>query len=207
MKKSETLGFEYENRGDYNIKYRQQYNAKNKENLKKVYKLYYESHKKKVLERSRKYQLKNKEKRHEIQRRYYWKHREEESERHKKYNQKYGKEIYQRNKLKHIQWLKDHPNYRKEFYRKNRIRIKERDYYRIKNLIFDKLGRKCVKCGFSDERALQFDHINGEGYKDRKVGQNIIQILKHIDKFQVLCANCNSIKKIENNELPYRTRI
>src|SRR5690242_6769553 len=29
-------------------------------------------------------------------------------------------------------------------------------------------GAKCARCGFSDTRALQFDHINAGGRKDRE---------------------------------------
>ena len=29
---------------------------------------------------------------------------------------------------------------------------------------------KCLKCGFSDRRALQIDHINGGGIKERRIG-------------------------------------
>jgi len=31
------------------------------------------------------------------------------------------------------------------------------------------LGRKCAKCGFSDEKALCIDHINCGGKRERKL--------------------------------------
>ena len=72
------------------------------------------------------------------------------------------------------------------------------------------LGNKCVKCGFSDSRALQIDHINGGGYTERKeynrnpakYYSNILNsILNNENKYQLLCANCNWIKRTENNEI------
>ncbi len=78
---------------------------------------------------------------------------------------------------------------------------------RFKKAIFDILGNKCVKCGFTDERALQIDHINGNGHQDRKEkGDYYGRILKELttipDKYQLLCSNCNWIKKFENDETP-----
>lgn len=71
-----------------------------------------------------------------------------------------------------------------------------------------KLGSICVRCGFSDERALQFDHIDGDGYLDREGNTACIsvQILRGAGKYQLLCANCNWIKKAENNENSSRSR-
>jgi hypothetical protein len=67
------------------------------------------------------------------------------------------------------------------------------------------LGDKCIRCGFSDPRALQIDHINGGGRQDRKKdGMNLgyykrIIVGKGVG-YQLLCANCNWIKRYENNE-------
>ena len=35
-------------------------------------------------------------------------------------------------------------------------------------LVLSKLGGKCCRCGFDDPRALQIDHVNGDGYKERE---------------------------------------
>lgn len=76
-----------------------------------------------------------------------------------------------------------------------------------KERIFDILGRKCSRCGFSDKRALQIDHKNGGGSKERKsIGQrqmyaNILKCLENgSQEYQILCANCNWIKRHENKE-------
>lgn len=63
------------------------------------------------------------------------------------------------------------------------------------------LGGKCAWCDFYDPRALCIDHIFGEGNLERKSGKNWYSLYREIlsgDRdweFQVLCANCNSIKR------------
>ena len=107
-----------------------------------------------------------------------------------------------------------------EYYRQHRLthnkELKEshRMYYRRdKDKLFEILGgKKCVRCGFTDERALQFDHINGGGSLERKeAGTNRFLVMKWVKdpdiklKIQVLCANCNWIKRYENKEVKYIT--
>lgn len=85
----------------------------------------------------------------------------------------------------------------------------KRNGYRIE--VLEVLGNKCVKCGFNDKRALQIDHVNGGGAKElrsKKLGyskkgyyRNVIEsFLVKENKYQLLCANCNWIKKHVNNE-------
>lgn len=77
---------------------------------------------------------------------------------------------------------------------------------RIKTAVLEKFGGICKKCGFSDPRALQIDHANGDGYQHRKTLKGgycsyLLQVLKdETDRYQLLCANCNWIKRHENNE-------
>lgn len=64
---------------------------------------------------------------------------------------------------------------------------------------------KCCSCGFSDVRSLSIDHIKGDGAKHRKeIGNvNFYQWIKKNNfpqGFQVLCFNCQWIKRVENNE-------
>lgn len=94
---------------------------------------------------------------------------------------------------------------------------------KIRRKILRILGDKCVRCGFSDWRALQVDHVNGDGNKERSGKQfdreyrgyrshNNYSLLNAIqeslrngeNKYQLLCANCNWIKKYENNEVGKR---
>ena len=64
---------------------------------------------------------------------------------------------------------------------------------------------QCVKCGFSDIRALSIDHITAIGAHNR--GKLAGQLLyQHLIKanypigFQTLCMNCQWIKRHENRE-------
>lgn len=84
---------------------------------------------------------------------------------------------------------------------------------RIRDVIFQFFGEQCVKCGFTDRRALQMDHINGRGRDDHRMGlnQRYKLVVEQPDeakaKFQILCANCNTIKRVEQHEyLTYRTQ-
>lgn len=74
----------------------------------------------------------------------------------------------------------------------------------VKLQVVAMLGGCCVWCGFSDIRALQLDHINdtheGFGHPLRsgdKLYRAIIAGVKSREDFQLLCANCNTIKEVE----------
>lgn len=63
-----------------------------------------------------------------------------------------------------------------------------------------KSAHPCVDCGFSDIRALDFDHVNGE--KDLNLAQthsywSVKRIQREIDKCEVRCSNCHRIKTWE----------
>ena len=97
---------------------------------------------------------------------------------------------------------------------KERIKKSKRKYIRNKRKIeriflLSLLGRICVKCGYDqDDRALQLDHIDGQGWKERRKHSNYTTWLNFYyknpeiakKKLQILCANCNAIKKIEMKE-------
>lgn len=59
---------------------------------------------------------------------------------------------------------------------------------------------KCAKCGFSNIDALELDHVNGDGAKDRAInpaGYAYYRLLKknnYLIQLQVLCHNCHVIK-------------
>jgi hypothetical protein len=63
-------------------------------------------------------------------------------------------------------------------------------------------GGKREKCGFADWRALQFDHKNNDGNKDRRLFRQDAHgyydyITRNQEKFSLLCSNCNWIKRFE----------
>lgn len=81
--------------------------------------------------------------------------------------------------------------------------------------IFKKYGNRCnnPNCGWvnvdeskgcTDERCLQIDHIYGGGNKEVKELSYSTRLLKYLEDmtgmYQLLCANCNWIKRHENNE-------
>ena len=71
-----------------------------------------------------------------------------------------------------------------------------------------RLGAVCIRCGYLDSRALQIDHIFGGGNKELKaMGETkYYAYLNHLSleelkaRYQILCANCNWIKRSENGE-------
>jgi polyribonucleotide nucleotidyltransferase len=165
----------------------------------------------------------------EESREYYKKYREKNKES----LNNYSREYYSKNKDTKIrEYLKENKEkinkQQKEYSCKNEVKERRREiqknyYYnntekrkdcinsyhkRLKDAIFDILGRKCVHCGFSDMRALQLDHVNGGGGKERKINNGQIRYLMILKKlaedskeYQILCANCNWIKRHINNEV------
>jgi RNase P subunit RPR2 len=89
---------------------------------------------------------------------------------------------------------------------KERQRLRQRDYRRaLRVAAEDYLGGVCAHCGFDDRRALQIDHVNDDGWDERKRdGPTWYQkMVKRIlagegdGRYQLLCANCNWIKRFE----------
>lgn len=120
----------------------------------------------------------------------------------------YNKQHYKKNRSERLK--KEYSRYRSDavYREKARQRAKERNkriYRENKALLMEALGDSCVRCGFDDKRALQFDHIHGGGVKQQgRLTWLQLQtwMLKNLDEIQVLCANCNWIKRHENNEQP-----
>ena len=137
---------------------------------------------------------------------------------HREYNRKWREKeenlLYQR-------W------YQREYYKKNREKIlagqtknrgkaenryqlRARRYHRFKIQALKMYGGeepKCAWCGENRYECLQIDHINDDGYKDRRIakssiggGENFFRWLikqpHQPDKYQVLCANCNVVKRL-----------
>lgn len=84
---------------------------------------------------------------------------------------------------------------------------KDRVRFKRKVCIF-LLGSQCRICGFSDYRALEIDHVDGNGNLDttpngcRNTESKVYnRIILHKDpNFQLLCSNCHKIKTIENRD-------
>jgi hypothetical protein len=96
--------------------------------------------------------------------------------------------------------------------RPERVALSNYLYYnqKVRGAVIAFFGAKCMRCGFSDPRAFQIDHIHGDGYKDRgKMGYTFARKLFGLIQtdpdqaranYQLLCANCNQIKRVENGE-------
>ena len=141
-----------------------------------------------ILEKNRRWREKNPEKKQAYDRKYYQATREKRLE--------YKKNYYAENreaKLEH-----DRAGHAKR-------RAKQRQ------AIFDLLGRKCMRCGFDDIRALCVDHINGGGTEERTSLASPHAVYKKVlasggEGYQILCANCNQIKRYEENESAHHWR-
>lgn len=76
-------------------------------------------------------------------------------------------------------------------------------YYRVREAVIAYLGGRCSRCGFTDPRALQVDHIvpknQGGGFKRHPTAE-YKAVLDGEPGYQLLCANCNWIKRAENHE-------
>jgi hypothetical protein len=115
-------------------------------------------------------------------------------------------------------WAKLHPermriNYRK--WRNNNLekakalsrKSNTKKQKETRNKILELLGSKCnnpecpIPRNKMDIRALQVDHINDNGYKERKQlkqYQMYKRVLKYPEDYQLLCAYCNWLKKYKN---------
>lgn len=153
-----------------------------------------------------------------------------------KYNPEYSRQRYLRlrNKLlaDNKKYRKEHPEVGKKAMKKylethrEILRERTREYRKenpgrdagynvgkrksLRQQVLDLLGHRCARCGFSDERALQIDHIDGGGRKEvEQIGHD--NMCKKIIQnggagYQILCANCNWIKRSENNEFYHKFR-
>ena len=98
-----------------------------------------------------------------------------------------------------------------EFRKKRALadRIKNR---LLRQQLLQLLGNKCVKCDFIDVRALQVEHKKGGGRAEQRKFNGTQRMYKYYldnpkqakKQLQVMCANCNWIKRIEKREYPYK---
>ena len=100
----------------------------------------------------------------------------------------------------------------KRYYVKHNERLRakvKKQNIAIRKEIIEALGGVCVHCGFSDIRALQIDHVFGNGYRERMTLRgSLVGYHRHVlneikngsTKYQLLCANCNWIKRYEKAE-------
>jgi len=133
--------------------------------------------------------MKTTEKQRERSREYYQKNREKVLDRVKLH--------YQENKERIVKWHRNYAEagYRTKWYLKKKLDILSH---------YSNGSTKCAYCGFDDIRALSIDHIDGGGAPHRKMtGNDIYGWLKrngYPEGYQVLCMNCQLIKRQVNRE-------
>ncbi len=96
-----------------------------------------------------------------------------------------------------------HAEYRAKHYQKNKqkyldkSKVTNQEYEkRFRAFVFQYLSdHQCVNCGFSDIRALGFDHVKGKKRLDvsRMKTYAIETIAREIAKCEIRCANCHRI--------------
>lgn len=107
---------------------------------------------------------------------------------------------------------------RREHYHKNihRFRAKTREHHRkkyleLKRAVLERLGGKCNQCGESRVPVLQIDHVHGNGCAERRAVSSAFRFLRKVltdetGSYQLLCCNCNWMKRHENNECHHPIR-
>lgn len=116
-------------------------------------------------------------------------------------NSEHWKKLVKKSRTKHIDKNREG---RRKYYWAHRSEVLA-GVSKLRNKILDMFGRKCMWCGFSDVRALQVDHKNGGGRDDVSSFKSRYSYYKHVlkvgaKKYQLLCANCNWIKRVERGE-------
>ena len=125
---------------------------------------------------------------------------------------------YQKKNRKHLteihnRWARENKEHvrrrRSAFYRKHLVRLRagrRAANDKMKSRAIKAMGGKCSKCGYADERALQFHHRNGDGARHRgrrgvRCGWWLhVQIVKRASarkRLELLCANCHMIADYE----------
>ena len=104
----------------------------------------------------------------------------------------------EKRRAKWRRYYKNHPDFHKQ--RRVDSQKKNADFV-------DQFKDKCIRCGNTDKRVLDFHHRDKDSKEQdvatlRVAGYSQDRILKEIQKCDVLCANCHRIVEWEErNEL------
>jgi len=132
----------------------------------------------------------------------------------KKKLQKYKREYYQKNKETIKKSLhKYYLTHKAELYKKEKYKTEE-----LRKAVLEKYGNRCnnLNCPIPmnklNVKALQIDHVHGNGKKDRHKKHCYIGFLREVlmdeeGNYQTLCPYCNWIKRMENHEVCRNRRI
>lgn len=98
--------------------------------------------------------------------------------------------------------IKNTPEQR-EAARERACEVSKKVYRASRDVILNRLGHKCQRCEWTDRDVLNIDHILGGGEEMRRTMNWFQQhkyIMANIHEFQLLCANHNVKKMIEECE-------
>ncbi len=167
-------------------------------------KKYWQEHKGELVQKHHEYVCKNRDKLNAHRREYCRQNRA-------KINQQQGDYVRKNRRKITMATAEYHRRYRKENRERLSIQAKKRTL-RIKTDVLTRYGGgkcACVKCGFSDIRALSIDHINNDGAKARATikpnrsrafsGLEFYVWLRKNDYpkgLQTLCMNCQWVKRM-----------
>lgn len=109
----------------------------------------------------------------------------------------YGKDLT--SKEKQTAYAKKHYEANKELCKKRAVLHKTKTRKFVKEWIRSYLLRHpCIDCGFTDIRALDFDHVRGIKFKDistlTRNASSLTKIKEEIAKCDVRCSNCHRIQ-------------
>ena len=135
----------------------------------------------------------------------------------REYNRQYREKNREKVRAWHRAWAETHRDARNAAHKASRLAridiIRERERItsftrrkKVRDEALEHLGNRCVRCGFTDWRALQIDHVNGSGTKQHAHKKSFSWFYKEViasvpgEIYQLLCANCNQIKRYEKGE-------
>ncbi len=155
-------------------------------------------------------------------RRYAQDNKEQIREYHKKYYQANKGKLRKQQKARY-DIIKDNPDRKLREYKRRRQWWEENKelhrgiartaWHKLKKevlIYYSNREMRCAKCGFADIRALSLDHIGGGGCEHRRQIKNFYSWLRkngYPRGYQVLCMNCQFIKRAENNECKGPSRL
>ena len=120
----------------------------------------------------------------------------------------------ERYKELHKKWVENNKGinkkYKDRWYKDNAEKLRS-IRLNAKLIVYEAYGNKCSCCGESNIKFLSIDHVNNDGYKERKgrggssdhIMRNIIKN-KFPDTYQLLCFNCNLGKARNGGICPHK---
>lgn len=167
--------------------------------------------------------IKQKEQQRQADQRYRKKHKERMGAYNRKYQDEHKEQIARQHHIWWKKWYALNKESRRVYARKYQmehsleIKLKGKESRRkLKTEVLTQYGNSkcaCVRCGESRLACLSLDHIRGGGRERHREGEFTgVRLYAQLKKlgfpkgdFQTLCMNCQWIKRVENNELPWQT--